>query len=238
MSLLARLFGRVRLTRVQEERLAAWRARAAADPKADLGQARILVVDLETTGLDMSRDRVLSIGAVAVAGGRIDIGSLFHRVLRQGQVLNRENVLVHGISPGLQEGGMEPADALLDFLELAGQDPVVAYHAPFDRTMLGNELARRLKQKLPTEWVDLAWVLPALFPRTVRHRAPLDRWIEHFHLAVPDRHRADVDALMTAELLLVALKAARSVKLPHFAALAALARGEAMLNSANGTGGF
>jgi DNA polymerase-3 subunit epsilon len=86
--------------------------------------------------------------------------------------------------------------------------------------------------------MDLAWLLPALFPEARLARVALDLWLAYFHLQVPDRHRADVDALMTAELMLIAMKRARHKGIDDFKSLADLAQGQAMLHHANGTGGI
>ena len=48
-----------------------------------LRTARWVVVDCETSGLDAARDRLLSIGAVAVRAGRIELAEAFSALLRQ-----------------------------------------------------------------------------------------------------------------------------------------------------------
>jgi DNA polymerase-3 subunit epsilon len=226
MNLWKRLFGKpqVALAPEQQARLDAWRA-LPPPPPVPLEQSRILVVDLESTGLDVQRDRPLSIGAVAVEKSRIQFDQLFLRMLHQepGSGAN-DAVLIHGISPTQTDQGMDPADALLDFLEFTARSPLVAYHAPFDRELTRNEARRRLGIALDLPWLDLAWLLPALFPEPRLIHAPLDAWLDHFHLHVPDRHRADVDALMTAELLLICLAQVRSRGLARFEDIHELAR--------------
>lgn len=46
-----------------------------------LRQQRWVVLDLETSGLNMNRDQVLSIGAVVIEDGAIDLGQQFERTL-------------------------------------------------------------------------------------------------------------------------------------------------------------
>jgi DNA polymerase-3 subunit epsilon len=41
------------------------------------------VLDLETSGLNLNRDQVLSIGAVAIEDGAIDLGHPFERTLHR-----------------------------------------------------------------------------------------------------------------------------------------------------------
>jgi hypothetical protein len=55
-------------------------------PLADLlphGKARCVVVDVETSGLDLARDSLIAIGAVAVNELALDLDDCFEIVLRQ-----------------------------------------------------------------------------------------------------------------------------------------------------------
>ena len=67
----------------------ATRQRLARLPKAmplgvcTLREQRWVVLDLETSGLNPSRDQVLSIGAVAIEDGAIDFAQQFERTLHQ-----------------------------------------------------------------------------------------------------------------------------------------------------------
>ena len=124
---------------------------------------------------------------------------------------------------------MPPATCLIDFLEFCGREPLVAFHAPFDRAFLARAVRRRLGVRLRNSFLDVAWLLPALFPDALGPRAGLDDWAQHFHIHIPRRHAADADALATGELTLVALAEARRRCVPNVRALAALARRTAQL---------
>jgi len=75
-------------------RLLGWgAAEDAVHPKA----MRWVVLDCESSGLDPERDRLLSLGAVAVREGRIDHADSFSAVLREAEASGPQNILVHGI---------------------------------------------------------------------------------------------------------------------------------------------
>jgi len=83
MKLLQRWFApRAKLEAQQAERLAAWLKRPASDTKLPFDQARYVVVDVETTGLNLMTDTLISIGAVAVVGGSVVMGDSFSVVLQ------------------------------------------------------------------------------------------------------------------------------------------------------------
>ena len=199
---LLRLFSRSGLSDEQKQRLDAWRA--LPDAKNDV---RIVVLDVETTGLDLAHDRLISIGAVAVVDGRIALSEGFSLVLKQGEVSSRENILIHGISGDEQREGLPPADALLDFLEYLGKSPLVAFHVAFDETMIRRAMKEYLGLTFRHRWLDLAYALPALWPDPKLRT--LDDWTEHFSIGNDERHNAASDALATAQLFLVAKKKQR-----------------------------
>lgn len=197
MKLLRMILG-PELSDAQKRRLDAWRALPDADDK------RIVVVDVETTGLDLVRDTLISIGAVAVVNRRIALGETFSAVLKQDRISSRENILIHGITGDTQRQGMPPAEALLDFLEYLGKSPLVAFHVAFDETMIRRAMKKYLGFTFRHRWLDMAYVMPAILPNLVLR--DLDEWTGHFSIGNDERHNAASDALATAQLFLVAQK--------------------------------
>lgn len=175
-----------------------------------LRKQRWVVVDLETSGLNLNRDQVLSIGAMVIEDGAIDLGQAFERtLLRVNNPLN-PSVLLHGLGPSAIAAGCDPADALLDFMTFVGDSPLLAFHAPFDQHMLGRALKDSLGYRLQHPFMDVAALAPMLCPQVNVREAGLDYWINHFNLQVEDRHNASADALATAELALILFSRARA----------------------------
>jgi len=199
------LFGRKPvLSPEQLLRLAAWQALPPTDLRAPFGKARCVVVDVETTGLNLMQDRLISIGAVAVVNGKIALGDSFYVVLQQQAASEKDNILLHGIGKAEQLEGEPPAEALLAFLEYLGKDPLVAFHVTFDETMIRRALRDYLGLSFRHPWVDLAYVMPGLNPPLARRHRALDDWIGHFGIRIDARHNALADALATAQLLQLA----------------------------------
>jgi DNA polymerase-3 subunit epsilon len=181
------------------------RARRGPDLRLPFAQQRVVVVDVETSGLDPRSDRLLSIGAVAVSGGLIRFDDSFHAVLRQAAPSDRRNILVHRIGGSAQLGGVEPGTALADFLSYAGAAPLVAFNAGFDRAVIERAAAAALGRTPGGAWLDLAILLPMLVPGRGAAERTLDDWAGMFGVENYARHDAVADALATAQLLLVAL---------------------------------
>ena len=191
----------------------------AALDACPLPEQRMVVLDLETSGLDMRRDVVLSIGAVTIENGGIDLGRQFESTLLRPAQKISESVLIHGIAPSVLEAGEEPAEALLDLMEFIGDSPVLAFHAGFDQRMLARALRQTLGYKLRHSFLDVAELAPMLRPDNRPRHNRLDEWCSHFGLQVAQRHHASADALATAELALILLSKARRQGLVNLAAL-------------------
>lgn len=182
-------------------------------PKSPAGQhltdLRLIVLDLETTGLNPSKDQVIAIGAVAIDGLKIPFNDQFDLILRRPELDIRETILIHGIGPEALIRGHETEDALLYLLEWMNGDPILAFHSAFDQKFLEKALKQTLGYSQSHLWLDVADIMPVLFPNADIKSGRLDNWVDHFHIQVSERHHAAADALATAELALIALNRAR-----------------------------
>jgi DNA polymerase III subunit epsilon len=198
--------GAPRLEPALAARLAAWRALPVPDTNIAAHQSRLVVADVETTGLDVTRDQVVAIGAVAVVDGAVSFGDSFEVTLRQNAPSSTDNILVHRIGGTAQLDGALPAEALIAFLEYVGKQPLVGFHAHFDELMLARAYAAHLGARITQHWLDLRELGPALAPSDARsastHVPPgLDDWIAREGIVIRHRHCATADALGTAQLL-------------------------------------
>ena len=207
MNWLSNLFGAGGgdLSPEQRARLAAWRKLPEPDVDAPHRQTRYVVVDIEASGLDQKKDRLISIGAVGISEGYIQATDAFEVVLRQEQVSDANNILIHGIGASAQREGVEPVEALLQFLEYVGKAPLVAYHAFFDQGMIDRANQQYLGTRPEFIWHDLAWILPELCSETISGIVGLDTWLEHFRISNYQRHNAVSDCLATAQLFQIVM---------------------------------
>ena len=220
MSWLARWFGGgVQLSPLHRQRLAAWQALPAPALTTPTGESRYVVLDVETSGLNLMEDKLISIGAVAVVNGKVALGDSFYVVVQQREASEKGNILLHGIGTAEQLEGVPPADALLAFLEFLGKSPIIAFHVTFDETMIRRALRERLGFSFKHPWLDLAYVMPGLNPPLAKKYRALDDWIGHFNIRIDVRHNALADALATAQLFQVALSQAGKKDIADYAGL-------------------
>ncbi|AZE63735.1 MULTISPECIES: 3'-5' exonuclease [Pseudomonas] len=196
------------LDAAQQQRLAQL-PKPGALGDGSLRSQRWVVVDLETSGLNLNRDQVLSIGAVVIEDGAVDFSQLFERTLQRTDSKLSPSVLIHGLGPSAIAAGSDPTEALLDFMTFVGDSPLLAFHAPFDQHMLGRALKDSLGYRLAHPVLDVADLAPLLCPDVTLREAGLDDWLNHFKLQAGERHHASADALATAELMLILFSRAR-----------------------------
>jgi DNA polymerase III subunit epsilon len=223
------LLGGPRVGGVLEHRLSAWEHRARPSRALAHASCRYVVMDCETTGLDLRRDRLISLGAVGIDRGTIPLADAYGAVLRQSAASADANILIHGIGGEAQRAGRDPAVVLIEFLEFAGKDPVIAFRADFDRAMLVRACRDVLGIDPRLAWIDLAWLLPALFRGTACDS--LDDWLLHFGIDAAARHDAAADAWTTAQLTLVALDAAGRAGMRSPADLTSMQKAQAWLGT-------
>jgi DNA polymerase-3 subunit epsilon len=189
---------------------------------------RWLVLDVESSGLDPSSDRLLAVAAVALRhDGRrawIDLADSFEAVLRQpadGGLPDKANILVHGIGVAAQGRGTDAAAALGSFEVFVGNAPLLGFHVEFDRRLIDRAMQAALGRKLGNRWLDIADVAAVLRPGGGQRT--LDDWMQACGIECAQRHQAAADTLATAELLLHLLPAARAEGAADFHGLSRLA---------------
>ena len=181
-------------------------SRRDAPSTAPPGTERWVALDVETSGLDARRDRLLAIAAI---GLRVDWPSKrlqivpadsFEVVLRQDTPSAKDNILLHGIGAQRQRDGIDAHQALRSCVDYIGNAPLLAFHSAFDEALIGRFVRQHLGHPLTNDWVDIEH-LCAVTHEQVRARS-LDEWMAHFGISCAARHQAAADTLAECELLM------------------------------------
>ncbi len=200
------------------------------DATCPLDLQRLVVLDVETSGLSPRTDHLIAIGAVAAHGNVVRLADSFYAVLRQEKPSAAANILVHGIDGTTQTSAPDPAQSLVDFLSYAGKSPLVGFHAEFDRVFIARSMRDVLGITLANAWLDLADLAPALYPEHAAGAHTLDEWTTRFGIENYARHDALADALATAQLLQILVVRAAGQNLTRFGDLAARAKEQRWLS--------
>jgi DNA polymerase III subunit epsilon len=149
----------------------------------------LVFVDIETTGLRPTYDRIIEIGIVKVING--EIVQKFNSLINPNIHLPAEIIQITGITTSDLENAPSWRLVQDEVLELLKDAIFVAHNARFDYGFIKNEF-RRSNLSFSTKPLCSAKLSRALFPRFRRHN--LDSLIERFNLDCTNRHRAYDDA--------------------------------------------
>jgi len=182
------------------------------DERTPLEDVRFVVVDIESTGLDPARDRILTLAGVAVEGLALRPGESLELVVAHDDV-GADAAPIHGLVRADLTDGEEESRALAQLLDLLGNAVFVAHHAAFDARILDVALRRHGGPLLLNDVLDTEALVRRLtlgpMPRETTERFGLDAVAARYGLETEARHTAAGDALLTAELLIRLLVMAR-----------------------------
>ncbi|MGB5374089.1 MAG: exonuclease domain-containing protein [Polyangiales bacterium] len=184
-----------------------------------LAEVRFVVFDSETSGLDMAKNRLLSIAGVAMAGPEVQLDDAFEVMVAQPDVGGANAAVVHGLVSNDLAGGLPENEAAARFLAFAGDAVLVAHHAAFDIQMLRKAIASHRGAKVWNQTIDTAQLAERVEvgPMSSNHATGadqrsayrLDSLVERYGIEVSERHTAAGDALATALLFQRLLKKAQ-----------------------------
>jgi len=177
-----------------------------------LAEARCVVFDTETSGLDVESDEVLSLSGVGVEAERIRIRDHLDLVFLRDDVGGEPSARIHGILPRDLLGGRDERSACLAFLNFVRDAVLVGHHVDFDVAVMNRLTLALFGLELRNPRIDTA----RLFHRVegAAGEAPttlpsLDAMSRRLGLSAASRHSASGDAWTTALSFIVLLRRAK-----------------------------
>lgn len=174
-----------------------------------ISEADFVVLDTELTGLDERRDDIVSIGAVRMRGGRLELGGAFYELVHPRATLDARSVVIHGITPAQVETRPPIEEVLTAFMAYVGDAVLVGHCLPVDLAFLNREVRRLTGAPLRNRVVDTLSLGAWLRGRQADHPAfagppqglGLFELARAFEIPVVEGHTALGDAYLTAQLL-------------------------------------
>ena len=115
-----------------------------------------VALDCETTGLDVRRDQIISIGAVRIVGNRLLTSQRLELLVRPERALEVASMRVHRLRERDVAQGLPPAQAMRALLEFIGSRPLVGYYLAFDVAMINREIWPMLGVGLPQPKIEVS----------------------------------------------------------------------------------
>lgn len=156
-----------------------WQALAQPDLNRPHFDTRYVVVNTEASTADAGKADLLAVAAITLEGGTLAVTDSYHSLLMP-----------------------EPVAALTRLLTFSAQGPIVVYNAALNRVILEHAFDRHLGLDPEWAWLDLYWLLPALFDERLNKPTRLADWMQVFGIQTFQRQHALGDAYAIALLML------------------------------------
>ncbi len=164
--------------------VSAWLKLDPAELESAHHLTRYVIVDISTSGGNADKDSVTGIAAT---------------VMHQGVTSPAQSIYLD-LSAELDDVAVDRQ--LAAFLQFIGKSPLVSYHVVFVNAFIEQLLRKRLGINFQPRWVDLTWLLPAMFSEINHKPIPLDDWLVAFGLDPGDGRRSPTENnLLLARLL-------------------------------------
>ncbi len=154
-----------------------------------------VVFDLETTGMKAGVNGITEIGAVKVIDG--EIAGVFNTLVDPEQFIPYYITNITHITNDMVAGKRTIGEVLPEFLEFAGELPLIAHNAPFDMSFIIHNAAK-LGIEVKNPVLDTLCLSRKYNKECEKHN--LAYLTGFFNIQLKNAHRAYFDALATERI--------------------------------------
>ncbi len=150
-----------------------------------------IVLDVETTGLDYKKERIIEFAAVRLENGVIK--DSFETLINPQQHIRKSSMAIHGITEEMVSDQPTEEEIMPKILEFIGEHPLVAHNAIFDYNFLNESSKRLYGKKLENQRIDSQFLFKEVYPEFESHG--LENLMLKFGVEFDTRHRAMADTI-------------------------------------------
>ncbi|ORU00037.1 ATP-dependent DNA helicase PcrA [Anaerovibrio sp. JC8] len=171
--------------------------------RRELEQGNVVVFDVESTGLDTSKDEIVQIAAIRIdkTGAVLDKMNLFLKATKSvGQSVHTHHIT----DEQLQREGVDPKAGLQAFLDFAKDSVIVGHNVGYDLTILASQLKRLKMEGLQCQaHYDTLDIFRRFYPKLENHKlSTVGDFVKVSHKST---HDAFDDISATGEILIYAV---------------------------------
>ena len=177
-------------------------------------------IDVETTGLDLRRDSIVSIGSVGISAGRIVCRDSYYSLIRPACQVSVASMRIHCLRPADLENAPAAQDVGQEVARNLAGRIVIAHAAWIERAFL-SRLLRQAGLRFAAPVIDTAALARAMghAPGGSHGQEPsLERLARQLALPVYAPHHALGDAVTTAAVFLALATKAEKAEPSHASA--------------------
>lgn len=154
------------------------------------------VVDVETTGLDFRREKMVEVAAVKLVNN--EIVDTYDSLINPMQYIRPSSVSIHGISEEMILEAPTIEEVMPQLLNFIGEYPMIGHNVIFDYSYINQASLTLYGKELPNRRIDTLHMFKEVFPEERSHS--LESLMTRFDVKLENKHRALADAYGLAQV--------------------------------------
>ena len=150
-----------------------------------------IVLDVETTGLDYTKEKMIEFAALRLENGKIK--KEYQTIINPEQHIRKSSIAVHGITEEMVKDAPTEAEAMPGILEFIGDNPIVAHNAIFDYSFINEAAKRTTGNAITNPMIDSQMMFKEVYPDL--ESCGMEALMKRFNVSFNERHRAMADAM-------------------------------------------
>lgn len=150
-----------------------------------------IVLDVETTGLDYTKEKMIEFAALRLENGKIK--KEYQTLINPEQHIRKSSIAVHGITEEMVKDAPTEAEAMSGILEFIGDNPIVAHNAIFDYSFINEAAKRTTGNAITNPMIDSQMMFKEVYPDL--ESCGMEALMKRFNVSFNERHRAMADAM-------------------------------------------
>lgn len=149
-----------------------------------------IVLDIETTGLDYKREKIIEFAAVKLENN--EITEEFETLINPQQEIKPSSISIHHITPDMVKDAPTIDEVMPKILDFMKDYTIVGHNIIFDYSFLNRACEELYSKKIKNHRIDTYAMYKEVFPDDPSHG--LESLMRRFSIDFPLRHRAMADA--------------------------------------------
>jgi len=161
--------------------------------------------DCETSGMNVKKDEILSIGAVKIIDNKIELSESFEKFICPKKHIGEESIKIHHIRPCDLENAVDAKEAVEEFLHFIGNRTLIGYYIQFDIAMINQYVKKIIGTTIPNKSIELSNMYYKRYQKRSSHEfvdLKFDTIMQKLNLPKLGQHDAVNDAVMSSMMYL------------------------------------
>lgn len=148
-----------------------------------------IILDVETTGLDYTKERMVEFAAIRLENGKMK--DRFETLINPQQHIRKSSIAIHGITEDDVKDAPTEEQVMPMILDFIGDYPIVAHNVVFDYSFLNEASLRQTGKPITNTRIDSQMMFKEIYPEI--ESCGLESLMNKFNVEFTTRHRAMAD---------------------------------------------